>query len=107
MINITSDRVKIWKNNKEDGTYNFTYSISSKKQDGSYDYMSKRARFMKDKEPNDTCEIRIDKAFQSFFELNGNKYDYLMIMEYERLGGEENKSIESEEFVLTDDDLPF
>ena len=61
---------------------------------------------MKDKEPEDTCEIRIDKAFQSFFELNGNKYDYLMIMEYERIGGE-SKSVESDEFVLTDDDLPF
>ena len=105
MINITSDRVKIWKNKKEDGTYNFTYSISSKKQDGTYDYMSKRVKFMKDKEPDDTCEIRIDKAFQSFFELNGLKYDYLMILEYDIITN--NNNITTDEVTLTDEDLPF
>lgn len=105
MIKLTCDRLKVWKNTKEDGTYNFTYSISSKKQDGTYDYMSKRCRFMKDKEPSDTCDIKINNAFISFFTLNDKKYDYLMILDYEKLGKQESEI--GEEVVIDDDDLPF
>jgi hypothetical protein len=105
MLRITADRIKIWKNQKEDGTYNFTYSISSKNQDGTYSYMSKKVRFMKDKEPEDSCEIMIKDAFQSFFTMNEKQYDYLMILDYELLS--ESKSVSSEEVVIEDDDLPF
>lgn len=104
MIKITADKVKVWKNKKEDGSYYFTYSISSKKQDGTYDYMSKIIRFMKDKEPQDTCEIMIENAFQSFYVSGDKKNDYLMVLSYDVLNETNNSKDEVE---LTDDDLPF
>lgn len=106
MIKVTADKIKVWKNTKEDGTYNFTYSISSKKQDGSYEYMSKRIRFMKDKEPNGNCEIMINNAFQSFFTMNDKQYDYLMVTDYDVLSGDDTTK-NNEELVINDDDLPF
>ena len=105
MIKITSDKVKVWKNVKEDGSINYTYSISSKKQDGSYDYMSKKIKFMKDKEPPETCEIMINNAFQSFYIVGDKRYDYLMVLDYVILS-EIKKDIE-DEVKLEDDDLPF
>lgn len=104
MIKITADKVKIWRNEK-DGKVYFTYTISNKKQDGTYEYMSKICKFMKDKEPSSSCDIRINNAFQSFYQVGDSKNDYLMIMEYENLGGTEETI--SDEIVLTDDDLPF
>ena len=106
MITITADKVKVWKNVKEDGSHNFTYSISSKDIDGNYSYMTKRIKFLKDSEPQDTCEIKINNAFQSFFEINGTKYDYLMVLNYDIITGPD-KSVTSDEVVLNDDDLPF
>lgn len=110
MIKITSDNLKIFRNEKPnaDGsikTY-FTYSIANKKQDGSYEYMSKICRFMKDKEPKDNCKIKINNAFQSFYETNGTKNDYLMIMDYDLLDGG-TTPVSSDEITLEDDDLPF
>lgn len=107
MIKLTSDRLKVWKNVKEDGSVNFTYSISTKKQDGSYDYMSKKIKFMKDKAPSDTCEITILNSFQSFYEVNGIKYDYLMVTEYAILSDVKCESYTSDEVELSDEDLPF
>lgn len=106
MIKFTADKVKVWKNVKEDGTYNFTYSISNKKQDGSYEYMSKRIRFMKDKEPEDSCEIMVEDAFQGFFTMNDKQYDYIMVMKYETLSGKDTVK-DNEELAINDDDLPF
>lgn len=106
MIKLTSDKLKVWKNKKEDGTYNFSYSISSKNKDGSYEYMSKPIKFMKDKEPNDTCEIKINNAFQSFYTLNDKKYDYIMVLDYDIIETK-NEDINIDETILSDDDLPF
>jgi len=106
MITITADKVKVWKNVKEDGSHNFTYSIANKNIDGTYSYMTKRIKFLRDQEPQDTCEIKINNAFQSFFETNGTKYDYLMVLNYDIITGPD-KSITSDEVVLNDDDLPF
>ena len=105
MLNVSCEKIKIWKNTKEDGTYYFTFSIASRKQDGTYDYMSKRCRFMKGKEPDESCDIKINRAFLSFYTANDKKNDYLMIMDYEQLTWEEEAS--SNETVLSDDDLPF
>ena len=111
MIKLTSDKIKVWKNKKEDGGCNYTYSISTKKQDGTYDYMSKKIKFMKDKEPDDTCYIKINNSFQSFFQIEDKKVDYLMVTDYELLEYT-NKDVQKEneskvEIELTDDDLPF
>ena len=106
MIKLTTDRLKVWKNTHENGTVSWTYSISTKKQDGTYDYMSKKIKFMKDKEPNDTCEIMINNSFLSFYTVNDTKYDYLMVLDYDILSGG-NSSVSSDEVVLNDEDLPF
>jgi len=105
MIKLTTDRLKVWRNVNENGNVSWSYSISTKKQDGTYDYMSKRIRFMKDKEPNDSCDIMINNSFLSFYEVDGNKYDYLMVLDYDIING--NDSITTDEVTLTDDDLPF
>lgn len=110
MIKLTSDNTKIFKNerNNSDGstsTY-YTYSISNKKQDGTYDYMSKICRFMKGKEPSESCKIKINNAFLSFYISGDTKNDYLMILDYEILEDSGN-SVTSDEVVLTDDMLPF
>ena len=107
MIRLTSDRTKVFKNTKEDGSHYFTYSISNKKQDGTYEYMSKICKFMKDKEPSDTCTIKIDDSFMSFYTSGDKKNDYLMIMKYDVLEGSTSESNIGDELVLTDDDLPF
>lgn len=106
MIRITADKVRVWKNEKDGKTY-FTYNISNKKQDGSYENMSKICKFMKDKEPSSSCLIRIDNAFQSFYTVNDKKNDYLMIMEYITLEDTKPENNISDEVVLTDEDLPF
>ena len=105
MIKLTTDKLKVWKNVNDNGTVTWSYSISTKKQDGSYDYMKKRIKFMKDKEPSDTCEIMINNSFLSFYTLNDTKYDYLMVLDYIVLNGE--SSVSSDEVKLDDEDLPF
>ena len=105
MIKLTTDRLKVWKNTNENGNVSWSYSISTKKQDGSYDYMSKRLKFMKDKEPSDSCDIMINNSFLSFYEKDGNKYDYLMVLDYDVIS--ENSNTTVDEVTLTDDDLPF
>lgn len=107
MIRLTSDRTKVFKNKKEDGSYYFTYSISNKRQDGNYDYMSKICKFMKNNEPEDTCVIQIEDSFMSFYTSGDKKTDYLMIMKYDILEGSKNESSKEDEISLTDDDLPF
>lgn len=107
MITLTSDKLRVWKNKKEDGTYNFTYSISNKKMDGTYEYMTKRIEFVKGNEPSDTCDIKIRNAFQSFYSFNENKYDYIKVLDYEVLSEQSVQSISQNEIVIDDDDLPF
>lgn len=104
MIKMTSDRLKVWKNTKDDKHY-FTYSISNKKQDGTYEYMSKKIRFMKDKEPKDSCEIMIKDAFQSFYVADDKRVDYLMVMDYDVISGPTSDT--TNEISVDDDDLPF
>lgn len=103
MIRLTSDKLKIWKNEK-DGKVYFTFNIAHRKQDGTYEYMNKICKFMKDKEPSSTCDIKVNDAFLSFYQNGDTKTDYLMIMDYDCLSGTDNIV---DETVLTDDDLPF
>ena len=110
MITITSDNVKVWKNesvnsNGESRTY-YTYSIASKITENAYEYMSKPIKFKRGEEPSETCNIKINNAFQSFYKKGEDKVDYLMVLDYEVIG-EEPKQEEKFEFELTDDDLPF
>ena len=111
MLNINSGKgyQKVFRNEREDGGVYFTTSISNKQEDGTYKYMPKSIKFKKGEEPPYTCNIKIKNAFMSFLESdNGNKYDYIMVMDYET--DEEVNSTETDEAfdeVLDDDDLPF
>ena len=111
MITITSDNVKIWKNETIDNEgykrVYFTYSIASKITDNSYEYMSKPIKFKKDCEPSETCNIKINNAFQSFYKKGEDKVDYLMVLDYEIIDEEKHESIESYRPEITDDSLPF
>ncbi len=104
MIKLTTDRLKVFKNEREGKTW-FSFSISNKKQNGEYEYMSKTIKFRKDHEPSDSCDIKINDAFLTFSTSNDKQYDYLMVMDYELLN--EEKSIEKKDIEITDDDLPF
>lgn len=108
MITITSDNIKVFRNIGVDTEGNdrvwFNYSISNKLGENSYEYMSKPIKFKKGEEPKSTCNIKINKAFQSFYKKGEEKVDYLMVLEYEPVE-EENDNFN--DIVLTDDDLPF
>ena len=111
MIKITGDNVKVFKNttmnsNGEERVW-FNYSIATKLIDNNYDYMSKQIKFKKGEEPKETCNIKINSAFQSFYKKGEEKIDYLMVLDYEIIDEEKHESIENYRPEITDDDLPF
>ena len=111
MITITSDNTKVWKNeitnNEGESRVYYTYSITNKITENSYEYMSKPIKFKKDCEPGETCNIKINNAFQSFYKKGEEKVDYLMVLDYEIIGEEKHDSLENFRTEITDDDLPF
>jgi len=111
MIKITSDNIKVWKNemtnNEGETRVYYTYSIASKITDNSYEYMSKPIKFKRDCEPSETCNIKINNAFQSFYKKGEEKVDYLMVLDYEIIDEEKHEPIENYRPEITDDDLPF
>lgn len=111
MITITSDNVKVWKNEMINDEGNkrvfYTYSIANKITENSYEYMSKTIKFKKDCEPGETCNIKINNAFQSFYKKGEDKVDYLMVLDYEIIGEEKHESIENYKVIIDDSDLPF
>ena len=108
MIKVTSDNTLVFRNTGTDSEGNervmFNYSISSKVGENSYKYMSKQIKFKKGEEPKETCNIKINDAFLSFYSKGEEKIDYLMVLDYEIIK-EDND--EFNDIVLTDDDLPF
>ena len=111
MITITSDNTKVWKNEviNDEGYIRvfYTYSIANKITENSYEYMSKPIKFKKDCEPGETCNIKINNAFQSFYKKGEDKVDYLMVLDYEIIDEEKHDSLENFRPEITDDDLPF
>ena len=78
MLTITSDNTKVFKNtamnsNGEERVW-FNYSIATKLTDNNYDYMSKQIKFKKGEEPKETCNIKINSAFQSFYKKGEDIY---------------------------------
>ena len=111
MLTITSDNTKVFKNtamnsNGEERVW-FNYSIATKLTDNNYDYMSKQIKFKRGEEPKETCNIKINSAFQSFYKKGEEKIDYLMVLDYEVIGEEKQESNSDFEFTLQDSDLPF
>ena len=111
MLTITSDNTKVFKNtamnsNGEERVW-FNYSIATKLTDNNYDYMSKQIKFKRGEEPKETCNIKINSAFQSFYKKGEEKIDYLMVLDYEVVGEEKQESNSDFEFTLQDSDLPF
>ena len=111
MLTITSDNTKVFKNtamnsNGEERVW-FNYSIATKLTDNNYDYMSKQIKFKRGEEPKETCNIKINSAFQSFYKKGEEKIDYLMVLDYEIIGEEKQESNSDFEFTLQDSDLPF
>ena len=109
MINITGNNVKVFKNVGMDNSGNervwYNYSISNKISENSYEYMSKPIKFKRGEEPEESCNINIKEAFQSFYKKGEDKVDYLMVTNYEKIG--EEKKEDNFDICLTDDDLPF
>ena len=111
MLTITSDNTKVFKNsavneNGEERVW-YNYSIASKITENAYEYMSKPIKFKRGEEPKDTCNIKINSAFQSFYKKGEDKIDYLMVLDYELLEEEKNESNSDFEFTLSEEDLPF
>ena len=111
MLTITSNNTKVFKNtamnsNGEERVW-FNYSIATKLTDNNYDYMSKQIKFKRGEEPKETCNIKINSAFQSFYKKGEEKVDYLMVLDYEVLEEEKKESIENYKVLIDDSDLPF
>ena len=62
MINITGDKIKVWRNDRN-GFASYYITISSKNMSGNYDKAYQTVRFKKDVELQNGTEINIDKAF--------------------------------------------
>jgi len=111
-MNITSDDypVKVFKN--ENGYYSL--SLSDKKQDGNYVNWYKNCQFKKDVELENKTDIRIKKAWLKCNEVNGKKYEYIFISEFEVVNEQkQQQQVETKEQIpftdnqTSDDDLPF
>lgn len=84
----TDDKgLKIWRN--DEGQYpRYSYTISRKNQSGEWENCYQSIKFKKDVSVANGAEIKIGKAFFSFDTgKDGKKYPYLMVMEFEVIGG--------------------
>ena len=86
-LKVTTDDkgLKIWRN--DEGQYpRYSYTISRKNQDGSWDNCYQTVRFKKDVSVNNGAVIKINNAFFSFDTAKDDpkkKYSYLMVTDFD------------------------
>lgn len=110
-MNITSEYpVMVFKN--DNGYYSL--SLSDKKQDGRYVNWYKNCQFKKGVEVEDRTNIKIKKAWFKCNDVNGRKYEYIFISEFETVNatqsGQQSGQEEQTPFTnynVSSDDLPF
>lgn len=106
-MNITSEYpVMVFKN--ENGYYSL--GLSDKKQDGKYVNWYKNCQFKKDVVVEDRTNIKIKKAWFKCNDVNGRKYEYIFISEFEIVNNKQNEQVEQAPFTnynVSDNDLPF
>lgn len=112
-MNITSEYpVMVFKN--ENGYYSL--SLSDKKQDGKYVNWYKNCQFKKGVEVSDRTNIKIKKAWFKCNDVNGRKYEYIFISEFEIVEEQKEQPKEENPFAtidpfqdikIDDEDLPY
>lgn len=110
-MNITSEYpVMVFKN--DNGYYSL--GLSDKKQDGKYVNWYKNCQFKKDVVVEDRTNIKIKKAWFKCNDVNGRKYEYIFISEFEIVNNKQNEQVSEQveqapftNYNVSDNELPF
>lgn len=107
-MNLTSDfPVMVFKNDK-----GYSIGLSDKKQDGTYVNWYKNCSFKKGVELANKTNIKIKSAWLKCNEVNGKKYEYVFISDYEVINNNKSDETPTDPFIGTeirieDEELPF
>lgn len=116
MINLTADKVRIFRKDKathNGGTFaTYSFSVSSKDKDGNWVSGWFDAVFPKGTELNDKTDIKITNAFPVVSPYNGKAYVKWYIKEFEILSeGQPTPVADADGFINVpegvNEDLPF
>ena len=100
-MNITTEYpVMIFKNDN-----GYSISLSDKKQDGNYVNWYKKCQFKKGVELENKTNILIKKAWLKCNEVNGKKYEFVFISEFEIVNNNEPDPFN--DIQVSDEYLPF